>query len=76
MKFIRPAQLDKIRLIFFSSGETDFRQFEFNLQRFFVWIGVLVMMCLALFVASVAVSDAFLDDGERSSWNYELSGNH
>ena len=63
----RSMRLDKIRLIFFSNGETDFRQFEFNLQRLLWSILLVVMVFSGLFLGSVAISNRLYQDNTNSS---------
>lgn len=67
MKLKRPSGLDKIRLIFFSTGETDFRQFEFSLQRVFVYVTGAVVLIATVFMASVTLSNMLYQDSTNSS---------
>ena len=67
MKLERPGRLDKIRLIFFSTGETDIRQFEFDLWRLFVGTFMVVIVMGGVFLASVAISDKLYQDNTTLS---------
>lgn len=67
MKLIRPSRLDKIRLIFFSTGETEFRQFEFNLQRFLVGVFMAAIVMGGVFIASVAISNRLYHDNTSAT---------
>ncbi len=58
MRITRPSRLDKIRLIFFSTGETEFRQFEFSLQRVLLWIVAASVVMSCFFWGSVSVSNS------------------
>ncbi len=40
MKLKKIDGMDKIRLIFFSDGESEFRQFELNVRRAAVYFGL------------------------------------
>lgn len=65
--FKQPMRLDKIRLIFFSNGETDFRQFEFNLHKLLWGVLVVAMVFASLFLGSVAISNSLYQDNTNSS---------
>ncbi len=65
--FKKPMRLDKIRLIFFSNGETDFRQFEFNLKRMLWILLVVVMISSSLFLGSTAISNSLYQDTTNST---------
>jgi len=63
----RATRLDKIRLIFFSSGETDFRQFEFSLQKLLLGTLAVITIFGCLFLASVAISNSLYQDNTNNS---------
>ncbi len=58
MKLRRPHRHDKIRLIIFSTGDSEIRQFDFSLQRIFGWLFVGACVLIGSFVASVAIRDS------------------
>ncbi len=57
MKLKGTHRLDKIRLIFFSTGESEFRQFEFNLQKFITILLCCAILFIGLFWGSVTISN-------------------
>lgn len=59
--------MDKIRLIFFSTAETDFRQFEFNLQRLLLILLIVVVAIGSVFMASVTISNTLSQNNTNSS---------
>ncbi len=67
MKIKAPSRLDKIRLIFFSTGETDFRQFEFSLQRLLFYILVTAFVVAGIFLGSVSLSNKLYQSSTNSS---------
>jgi len=69
MKLKKPNSLDKIRLIFFSTDETDLRQFEFSLRRIFFTLLFVGGICGTIFMTSVAISNSL----SQSDTNISLS---
>jgi len=55
MRITKPTRLDKIRLIFFSTRETDFLQYEFPLQKVVLYLTILGVCFSALMFGGVAI---------------------
>jgi len=67
MKITKPSKLDKIRLIFFSTGESEFRQFEFNLKKVLIALLVTIVLCTGIFWGSVAICNRLFQDNTNTS---------
>lgn len=67
MNLKAPSRLDKIRLIFFSTGETEFRQFEFSLQRVVLYLFVAVFLVAGVFLTSVSISNKLYQKNTEGS---------
>ncbi|MFQ5649923.1 MAG: M23 family metallopeptidase [bacterium] len=67
MKLKRPSRLDKIRLIFFSTSETEFRQFEFSLQRVLMYLLLVAVGVGCIFMGSVSISNKLYQNNTNSS---------
>lgn len=67
MKITKGNSLDKIRLVFFSTAETEFRQFEFNLQRVLTVIFASVLILGGVFLVSVAICNKLYQDNTNTS---------
>lgn len=67
MKITKPSKLDKIRLIFFSTGESDFKQFEFNLRKALFALLMTTILCTGVFLASVAICNRLFQDSTNTS---------
>ncbi|MFQ5603786.1 MAG: M23 family metallopeptidase [bacterium] len=57
MKFKKPNKHDKVRMIFYSNGDSESRQFEFNLQKLFVMIMLTAVVMGAVFLTSVTITN-------------------
>ncbi len=55
MKITKSHRLDKIRLIFFSTGETDFRQFDFHLQKVLLYLLGIGIVFTGIFFGTVTI---------------------
>ncbi|MFQ5770472.1 MAG: M23 family metallopeptidase [bacterium] len=58
MQLKKPSKHDKIRLIFFSTGDSEIRHFEINLQRLFLMLLFTSIVIGSLFMASVTISNS------------------
>lgn len=67
MKISKSSKLDKIRLIFFSTGESDFRQFEFNLKKITMALLITTIICIGIFSGSVAICNRLFQDKTNDS---------
>lgn len=67
MRITRPNRLDIIRLIFFSTGESEFRQFEFNLRKVLIMLLVGAVACTGIFWGSVAICNKLFQDNTNIS---------
>ncbi len=66
MKLKKPAKHDKIRLIFFSSFDSDIHQFDFNLQRLFLIFLFASFFIGCVFITSATISNSLYDDGSKA----------
>ncbi|MFQ5637014.1 MAG: M23 family metallopeptidase [bacterium] len=62
MKLKRPHRHDKIRMIFFSTGDSEIRQFDINLQRLLLFVFMGSFVLVGLFMASVTICDNLFQD--------------
>jgi murein DD-endopeptidase MepM/ murein hydrolase activator NlpD len=67
MKLKGRNRLDKLRLIFFSTGETEFRQFEFHLQRVFLCLAGVAIVCVGIFMISVTICNSLYQDNTNDA---------
>ncbi len=58
MKLRTPHKDDKIRLIIFSTGDSEIRQFDFSLKRLMLTLASAGLVVLGLFVSSLAIRNA------------------
>jgi murein DD-endopeptidase MepM/ murein hydrolase activator NlpD len=67
MKIKKPYIHDKIRLIFFSTGESEFRQVEFNLRRFIYALLFVAVLMIGGFWGSVTVCNTVFQSNTNSN---------
>ncbi|MFQ6113150.1 MAG: M23 family metallopeptidase [bacterium] len=67
MKLKKPRKQDKIRLIFFSTSESEFRQFEFSLRRFIYWLLAGAVLTIGVFWGSVTVCNMMFQDNTNGT---------
>ncbi|NIR49662.1 M23 family metallopeptidase [candidate division KSB1 bacterium] len=58
MKLKRPHKDDKIRMIFFSTGGSEIRQFDISLQRVVLFVFLASVTCAGIFMGSVTICDS------------------
>lgn len=64
---MKTQNLEKVRLIFFSTGESEFRQFEFNLKRAIVYFLVSAAAIASILFSSVSISSRLFQDNTHVS---------
>ncbi|MFQ5863949.1 MAG: M23 family metallopeptidase [bacterium] len=67
MKLKKPYIHDKIRLIFFSTGESESRQFEFNVQRFIFMLLAIAVLMVGVFWGSVVICNIMFQNNTASN---------
>ncbi|MFQ5706874.1 MAG: M23 family metallopeptidase [bacterium] len=66
MKIKTPSKSDKIRLVFFSTGQSDIRQFEFNWRGLFTILGMASLMLSGLFFFSVTICNSLYQNNTHN----------
>ncbi|MFQ5823950.1 MAG: peptidoglycan DD-metalloendopeptidase family protein [bacterium] len=67
MKFKKLKKQNKIRLIFFSTGESEIRQFEFNLRRLIIKLIALSVIIIGVFWGSVTLLNSMYQSNTNST---------
>ncbi len=67
MKLKKPDKHDKIRLIFFSTKESEIRQFEFNLRRLVFVTMITTAVMGMIFVGSVTICNNLYQDNTNEN---------
>ena len=57
----------KLRLILFSTGETNYRDFEFSLRRILLWIASAGLSCFAFFIVAVTLMNSIYQNTTNNS---------
>jgi len=59
--------MDKIRLVFFSDGESEFRQFEFNVRRIAVYFFVTAVAIGSILFSSISISNRLFENSSNTA---------
>jgi len=59
--------MDKIRLVFFSDGESEFRQFEFNMRRAAGYFFVIAVAIGSILFSSISISNRLFENNSNTA---------
>ena len=59
--------MDKIRLVFFSDRESEFRQFEFNVRRAAVYFLVTAVGIGSILFSSISISNRLFENSSNTA---------
>jgi murein DD-endopeptidase MepM/ murein hydrolase activator NlpD len=66
MKIKKPNKNDKVRLVYFSTGDSDIRQIDFSLFKFFLSVGSTALIIIGLFFTSVTICNRLYQHNTNS----------